>query len=83
MRPLKEIAKEISKEWPTIGRGALPYLNAMYSVNTVNDAYGADDGRMIVLYFLSNATGWRGEAARRIKAELKFQLDNPAGRVEK
>lgn len=27
--------------------------------------------RSIVLYFLSNATTWRGDDARRIKAELK------------
>ena len=29
---------------------------------------------MIVRYFLSNATTWRGEDARRIKAELKALL---------
>jgi len=29
---------------------------------------------MIVRYFLSNATTWRGETARRIKAELKQML---------
>ena len=33
-----------------------------------------DDGGSIVLYFLSNATTWRGEDARRIKAELKSLL---------
>ena len=43
----------------------------MRSLNTIGDSYGYDDGKGIVLYFLSNATSWRGDDARRIKAELK------------
>jgi hypothetical protein len=30
-----------------------------------------DTGKSIVLYFLSNAGTWRGETAKRVKAELK------------
>jgi hypothetical protein len=37
--------------------------------------YGADDARGIVMYFLANAGTWRGENARRIKAELKGMLN--------
>jgi hypothetical protein len=46
----------------------------MQSLQGINDAYGYDSGKSIVLYFLSNATSWRGDNARRIKAELKGML---------
>jgi hypothetical protein len=46
----------------------------MESLTSVNDNYYADTGRSVVLYFLSNASGWRGETARRIKNELKTLL---------
>jgi hypothetical protein len=46
----------------------------MATMDKVNDPYGHDSGESIVLYFLSNARSWRGDAARRIKAELKGML---------
>jgi hypothetical protein len=54
--------------------GAVPYLRAMHSLRDVTDAYGYDDGRSIVMYFLANANTWRGDTARRVKAELKDLL---------
>jgi hypothetical protein len=33
-----------------------------------------DSGRSIVAYFLSNASTWRGETAKRIKLELNKML---------
>ena len=33
--------------------------------------YFYDSMASVVAYFLSNATGWRGDDARRLKAELK------------
>lgn len=74
-RPIHEIAKEIRKEWtPKVNFAAVPYLEAMESLNLITDSYGADDAKYCVIYFLSNATSWRGEAARRIKAELNAML---------
>lgn len=70
-RPIHEIAAEIRREWPKPYFGAVPYLEAMSRLNGIDDHYGYDDASSIVLYFLGNATTWRGEAARRIKAELK------------
>ena len=70
-RTISEIAKEIAKDWTNVNFAAKPYLAAMRSLNTVNDNYGMDDGKSIVIYFLCNATAWRGETARRVKAELK------------
>lgn len=73
-RPLYEIAREIRKTWTKVSPYAEPYLEAMQSLNTINDNYYFDSGKSIVLYFLSNANTWRGEDARRIKAELKEML---------
>jgi hypothetical protein len=70
-RTLAAIATEIRQTWPKPYFGAVPYLKAMSQITSIGDKYGAEDARDIVIYFLSNATTWRGEAARRIKAELK------------
>ena len=70
-RPLYEIANEIRKDWKKPYFGAKPYLDAMACLNSINDNYGWDSAKSIVLYFLGNASTWRGETAKRIKAELK------------
>ena len=70
-RPLYTIAAEISRDWKKPYFGAVPYLQAMSTLDSVDDNYIHDSGKSIVLYFLSNATTWRGETARRVKAELK------------
>ena len=71
-RPLWQIAREIRRDWGNkIYFGAVPYLSAMSTLNSIDDDYGMDSGKSIVLYFLSNAASWRGETAKRIKMELK------------
>lgn len=70
-RPIFEIAAEIRKDWKKVYFGAVPYLAAMFSLGSITEDYGADSGKSVVLYFLANATTWRGETARRVKAELK------------
>lgn len=70
-RPLYEIANEIRKDWKNVYFGAKPYLDAMATLTSINDSYGFDSAKIIVLYFLGNASTWRGETAKRIKAELK------------
>ncbi len=75
--PLYVIAEIVRKDWrkpngdSNVWFGAVPYLNAMGSLESVDDNYGADSGRSVVLYFLSNAAQWRGGTARAVKAELK------------
>lgn len=73
-RTLNEIAIEIKRDWKAPYFGAVPYLEAMRSLRTVDDAYYEDSAESIVLYFLSNAKAWRGDTARRVKAELKALL---------
>ena len=73
-RSLSTIATEISQSWPRVSFSAQPYLDAMMELDTLGDWYGADDAVSIVLYFLSNAGGWKGPQARHIKAELRAML---------
>ena len=74
-RPLSQIAAEIQQDWRKPYFGAIPYINAMRSLHSMSDKYCAEDAQTIVLYFLSNAATWRGEVARRVKAELKAMSD--------
>lgn len=71
MRALHEIAREVRADWKNVNFAAKPYLDAMASMGAISDRYFADTGRTIVLYFLANAGGWRGETAKRIKSELR------------
>lgn len=70
-RPLYEIAKEIRQDWKKPYFGAVPYLYAMLQLDSIKEDFYDDNAETIVMYFLANATTWRGETARRIKAELK------------
>lgn len=71
VRPLNVIAAEIEKDWKKPYFGAKPYIDAMKTMTDAKEKFGEDDGKEVVMYFLSNATTWRGETARRVKAELK------------
>jgi hypothetical protein len=77
MRPISNIARDIKKTWvdkngrSNVWFGAVPYLDAMFSLSNISDNYGADSGKSIVLYFLSNAAQFRGPQARLLKDELK------------
>jgi hypothetical protein len=73
-RPLYEIAREIRNDWKKVYFGAVPYLNAMQTLDSMSDKYDMDSARTIVAYFLANAMTWKGETARRIKAELNKML---------
>lgn len=70
-RKIKEIAYEIEDNWSKVHYAAKPYLDAMFSLNNLSDMYFCDSARSILLGFLSNAQGWRGEVAKRVKQELK------------
>jgi len=70
-RPLYVIASEIRKDWKKVYFGAVPYLDAMSTLDSIEDNYMFDSAKSIVLYFLADAGTWRGETAKRVKAELK------------
>lgn len=77
-RKLSVIAAEIKADWSKIGKGvspyAKPYLDAMAELYSINDNYYEDSGDSVVAYFLVNAMSWKGEVAKRVKAELKAML---------
>ena len=72
-RTLSEIAKDILQHWKNPYFGAKPYIQAMLLIHSSDPKapYLAESAEDIVAYFLANATTFRGEDARRIKAELK------------
>ena len=43
MRSINEIARDIERDWQEkVNFGARPYLEAMHSLNSVNDYFGHD-----------------------------------------
>ena len=75
-RTFAEIAREIKQTWKNVYFGAEPYLQAMLTIDSSdkNAPYMLETAEDIVIYFLANATYWRGEDAKRIKAELKSMI---------
>jgi hypothetical protein len=73
-RTIRAIALDVKANWPKPFYGAVPYLDAMSTLQTVKDYYGLDSARSILEYFLANAHTFRGEDARRLKAEIKGLL---------
>jgi len=75
---ISQIAGEIRRDWSKKGKGvnyaAKPYLEAMNSLESLDDMFYHDSGRSVVLYFLSNARSWRGDTAKAVKAELNKRL---------
>ena len=75
-RTFAEIAREIKQTWKNVYFGAETYLQAMLTIHSSdkNAPYMLETAEDIVIYFLANATYWRGEDAKRIKAELKSMI---------
>ena len=77
-RPLYSIADDITADHRAQGKklyfGAVPYVQAMQSLDKATESYGADSAKTIVVYALSNLSTWRGEKAREIKKELNAIL---------
>lgn len=73
-RDLSDIAANIENAWPKVNYAARPYLDAMYSLKSINDDYYQDSAKSVVRYFLANASTFKGEAAKSLKTELKAML---------
>jgi hypothetical protein len=80
-KELWEIADMIRKEWKNPNFAAKPYLQAMGGMSSHTENYGLDPGRSIIAYFLSNASSFRGDHAKRIKTELRRRLKESADGV--
>lgn len=77
---INEIAAIISKDWKKVTKDdmvhpyAKPYLAAMMCCENLNDSYIAEDCRTQVIYFLSNASYWKGTVAKEVKLYLNAIL---------
>ena len=68
---VSEIAYAIEKDWNNVSIYAQDYLNAMKEIKSIDDTYYADSAKSVVMYFLANASSYRGESARAYKDLLK------------
>ena len=68
---VSEIAHAIDKDWTNVSPYAADYLNAMKDIQDIDGSYYADSAKSVVMYFLANASSYRGENARAYKALLK------------
>lgn len=80
-RPIHHIYDEIVRDWKNPNYAAVPYLDAMRYLGDMSDSFYSDSAPMVVGYFLSNAGSWRGETARRVKAELRAMIDEYYGKT--
>lgn len=71
---ISRIAFLVRVDWTKVNFAARPYLDAMQTMDSINDNYGADAGKSIVAYFLGNAGTWRGPVAKAVKKELNSRL---------
>jgi len=69
-----ELAALVRVDWENVNFAARPYVDAMFQIHHIDDYYGQDRGRAICAYFLANATTWRGDVARLVKAEIRRRL---------
>lgn len=68
------LADVTRRDWKKVYFGAVPYLEAMRSLTSVQDNYGMDTGRSVVTYFLCNAQTWHGPIAKAVKKELNARI---------
>jgi len=68
------IRRDLRAQGKDIPFGAKPYLDAMSRMSDINEMYGADSGKSVVAYALSNLASYKGPVARAIKAELKARM---------
>ena len=70
---IADIARAIRSEWKTINPYASEYLAALETIETHGGGnYIYDTVSSAILYFLSNASGYRGANAKEYKAALKI-----------
>lgn len=79
---LPQLCKEIRKDWrksdgsSAMYFGAVPYFKAMETMSNINDNFGMDSGKMVINYFLANASTWRGSVAKQVKFDLNIMVKN-------
>ena len=77
-RTFQQRAKDIKSTWLNVYFGAVPYLEAMLELDTTDPdtMYYNDSAENIALYFLANASTFRGNDAKKLKEELKKLINH-------
>jgi hypothetical protein len=81
-KTFSEIAQFIATDWKKrqpLHDHYLRHLQSLHFTKTINEngrhnMYGADTAQAVVLYFLCNASTYRGPNAKMVKNELKKRL---------
>ena len=75
-RTFAAVGREIREKWVKMYYGARPYVDALCQIDSSDPGatYITETARSVVLGFLSNCSQFRGEDARRLKAELKSMI---------
>ena len=75
-RTFQQIANDIKSIWLNVHYSAVPYLEAMLTLDTTdpNASYYYYKAEDVVRYFLANAQTFKGTDAKRLKAELESML---------
>lgn len=79
MRPLRDIANEIQRDWPAINnQAAKQALDHMKTMGSIEDTFHLDPNcYSVVGAFLEHSKGWQGKVARRVKSELRVMCGHP------
>lgn len=82
MRSLREISLEIKNNWIVINNlAARKAVEDMSQIEDVSKPYGTDpSGYGVIGSFLTHASGWKGEVAKRIKEELRAMCSKSGGK---
>ena len=82
-RSLAEIAAEIEADYRAKGKpvyfAAAPYVTALRTTSAATDLSGKyfeDDLEGVIIRLLGNLSTWRGETAKRVKAELQAAVND-------
>lgn len=72
---ISEIATVIQNDWKNVHFSAVPYLEVMHRLHSINDYYyGTKTARSAVSCFLAYATHWRGPVAKAVNAKLTAMI---------
>ena len=75
---LSDIAIKIKNDWKELSEEknqySLELVEAMQTLNSIDDNYCFDSGLEMVSQFVSNSRGWNTYTAKKIKEELKRRI---------
>ena len=78
---LQGLCRTIRRNWPNMPACAAVYFEPLASLEDLSQDYGQDSVRSVALYFLANASTWKGDVARAVKKELNKRLKEGGRRV--